>query len=128
MRNIILSDQKGFKYKRISKAQARRAYNNGLTILWIPVNLRPFTGWAIEMPVNIMDISSNFAPFDSVLNMFESYNCNAETGRYTAFYMPFKTVDRFTGDAPTSETIGTIDGYDYDYLSSPEKERLKEVN
>lgn len=33
--------ENGFTFKRINKAQARRAYNNGLRVVVCPVNLRP---------------------------------------------------------------------------------------
>lgn len=35
----------GKTWERITKKQARAAYNNGLTVLFCPVNMRPFTPW-----------------------------------------------------------------------------------
>lgn len=64
----------GKMWERITKKQARAAYNNGLTVLFCPVNMRPFTPWHLEIDVN---------------KNFEGYNCTGnETGRYTAFYIP----------------------------------------
>lgn len=34
-------------WERITKKQARAAYNNGLTVLFCPVNMRPFTPVAL---------------------------------------------------------------------------------
>jgi hypothetical protein len=51
------------------------------------------------------------------VNAFENYNCtDNETGRYTAFYIPVVTVDRFTGEKPTAATLGTVTQYDYRYI------------
>ena len=41
-----------FQFDRVTKKQARAAYRAGLTVLWCPVNLAPFTGWGLEMPIN----------------------------------------------------------------------------
>lgn len=66
----------GKTWERITKKQARAAYNNGLT-----------------------------------------YNCtDNQTGRYTAFYIPVVTVDRFTGETPTAYTLGTVKQYDYSVM------------
>ena len=55
--------------------------------------------------------------FEKLLNAYEFYNCtNSETGRYTAFYIPVEYVDRFTGEAPTAATLGTVKQYNYKYM------------
>lgn len=82
----------GKTWERITKKQARAAYNNGLTVLFCPVNMRPFTPWHLEIDVN------------------------NETGHYTAFYIPVVTVDRFTGETPTAYTLGTVKQYDYSVM------------
>lgn len=43
-------------------------------------------------------------------------NAGNETGRYTAFYIPVVTVDRFTGETPTAYTLGTVKQYDYSVM------------
>jgi hypothetical protein len=107
----------GYTFQRIDKKAARRAYNNGLTVLFCPVNMRPFTPWHLEI-----DVSKNFeaykdVTFENAVNAFENYNCiDNETGRYTAFYIPVVTVDRFTGETPTAHTLGTVTQYDYRYI------------
>jgi hypothetical protein len=112
MHNYNYSDS-GFTFKRVNKATARRAYNNGLHIIMCPCNLRPGFPWYPEAVVN----GKSGATFETTLNAFEFYNIRGrETGRYTAFYIPVVTVDRFTGDAPTASTLGTVEQYDYNYL------------
>lgn len=105
-----------FNFERITKKQARAAYRSGLTVLWCPVNLAPFTGWGLEMPINVQNWNCDNKTFDEVLNEYISYNCNSETGKYPAFYIPTRMIDRFTNQEPTSETLGIINAYDYRYL------------
>ena len=116
MRNYTFT-KNGFTFKRINKAQAKRAYNNGLTVLFCPVNMRPFTPWHLEIDVNKSFEGYNGVSFEKAVNAFEYYNCtDNETGRYTAFYIPVETVDRFTGEKPTAGTLGTVEQYAYSYM------------
>lgn len=111
MNNYNYSDG-GFTFKRVNKATARRTYNNGLRVVMCPCNLRPGAPWYPEVSV----IGKSGATFEAAVNAFEFYNVrNRETGRYTAFYIPVVTVDRFTGETPTEATIGTVEQYDYRY-------------
>lgn len=101
MRKYSFIDNNGKTWERIDKKTARTAYNNGLTVLFCPVNMRPFGVWGVGCNVNILDdtdigISERFTrqnSFDRVLNAFEFYNIrDNETGYYTAFYIPVATV------------------------------------
>lgn len=38
------------------------------------------------------------------------------TFQRTAFYIPIREVDRFTGEAPTAATLRTVTQYDYRYI------------
>lgn len=110
MRKYIFTE-KSHTFKRINKKTARTAYKNGLTVIICPCNLRPFTPWHNEHRLNRKDRAQ------FVVNSFEYYNCiNSETGKYSAFYIPVCTVDRFTGEAPTPATLGTVEQYDYSYM------------
>jgi len=114
----------GFTFKRIDKKTARRAYINGLSVILCPVNLRPFTPWHIETVINrrsredfTTDETGVKNDFSNLINSYEYYNCNtSETGRYAAYYIPVKTVDRFTGEDPTPATLGTVEQYDHRYM------------
>lgn len=116
--------ENGYTFKRINKNTARRAYMNGLTVVICPCNLRPFTPWHNEHDINrrsreqfVIDEIGVKNDFNNLVNSFEYYNCiNTETGRYTAFYIPVETVDRFTGEKPTAETLGTVEQYAYSYI------------
>ena len=116
MRNYTYTEN-GFTFERIGKKQARRAYNNGLTVIFCPCNLRPGSPFRLDMEMNKAQADCAPVTFDGLVNIFEYYNCiNEETGRYTAFYIPVEYVDRFTGEKPTAETMGTIKQYNYKFM------------
>ena len=107
----------GKTWERITKKQARVAYNNGLTVLFCPVNIRPGSFFRLDMPMNKAQQNCAGVDFEKLLNEYEFHNCtNSETGRYTAFYIPVAYVDRFTGETPTAETLRTVRQYDYKYM------------
>lgn len=109
--------ENGFTFERVDKKQARKAYNNGLTVRFCPCNLRPGSPFRFDMDMNRAQENCAGVDFEKLLNAFEFYNCtNTETGRYTAFYIPVVLVDRFTGEKPTAATMGTVKQYDYSYM------------
>jgi len=113
MNNYTFTEN-GFTFERISKKTARTAFNNGLTVFFCPCKMRPFNNpWGGAVPVK----KNGTGTFEQVLNAYEYYNCNYnELGKYTAFYIPIRYVDRFTGKAPTSKTLSTVKEYDYRYI------------
>lgn len=84
----------GKTYTRISKAAAKRAYLQGLSVVMIPCNLRPFGPWGIGYTLTkasrahlVADDIGAANDFLNLVNSFEYYNCtSAETGKYAAFY------------------------------------------
>jgi hypothetical protein len=116
--------EKGFNFERVDKKTARTAYINGLSVVVCPVNLRPGAPWHPEAVINKRDRAHLVADeigvkndFNNWVGSFEFYNCpNTETGKYAAFYIPVKMVDRFTGETPTADTLGTVKQYDYKFM------------
>ena len=89
MKNCTFTDKDGKQYRRITKAMAKKLYNDGKTIVLCPCNLRPFTMWHVEFSINISDDGDVKNDFDMRVMHFVHYNCTCnETGRYTAFYTP----------------------------------------
>lgn len=99
-----------FQFERVTKKTARAAYRAGLTVLWCPVNLAPFTSWGLEMPINAQNWNCDNKTFDEVLNEYTFYNCNNETGKYPAYYIPVVTglYGQFSDDITKT--------YDYRFL------------
>lgn len=111
MRQYTYTDG-GKTYTRISKAKARAAYNAGLEVVLCPVNLRPGAPWYPE--IHVSKERSKGESFDNTLNAFEFYNLrDTETGFYTAFYIPVRHVDRFSGEPCNPDSAGAILEYDY---------------
>lgn len=112
MRKYIYTEN-GITFERVDRKAARTAYNNGLRVIFCPVNLRPGPPWYPETSVS----GKADCTFEKALNAFEYYNIrNRKTGYYTAFYIPVVEVDRFTGEKPTAGTLGTVKQYDYRYM------------
>lgn len=71
---------------RIDKRQARREYNNGNDVLFIPCKLNPMSmcGFGIWENKHLCGQHDNF---DRLCDWFTWYNCTNETGKYIAFYI-----------------------------------------
>ena len=81
---------------RIDKRRARKLYDQGRPVLLCRVNMRPFGPWRMEYMaqkgtyapiVNDWETVVPRSKFDDVVNSFTYYNCNAETGRFPAYYV-----------------------------------------
>lgn len=71
-------------YTRVSKAAARKAYNNGESVFICPVKCNPANKYW-QTGIKIDNAAGD--PFDKVVNAFEFYNCGYnELGKYAAFY------------------------------------------
>ena len=113
MREYTWSEN-GFTFKRISRRKARAAYSTGLPVIACPVNLRPGKPWSPEAVLNRHVCGLDF---ETVENSFIFYNIRPGTGNYIAWYIPVRIVDRFTGEEPTPETLGTVEAYDMRFLT-----------
>ena len=72
-------------YVRISKKTARALYKTGQEnrLYFCPVNLNPENPWGL-----MWNAPNNDIPFDQLVSEYQYYNCDAERGYYTAFYVP----------------------------------------
>lgn len=72
-------------YNRVSKATARKLYNEGKFIVFCPVKLHPFGEFRSSM---MIQNTQEWKDFDHAVTNFEWYNCQLnETGYYAAFYI-----------------------------------------
>lgn len=83
MNKIYLSDMwRNLSLERVSKRTAKRHYNNGESIIVLPVKCYTEM-FAFETGENHNKVED----FDNLVNEFEFYNCNYECGYYAAFYV-----------------------------------------
>ena len=83
MNKIFLSDiWRNLSLERVSKRTARRHYNNGESIIILPVKCYTEI-FAFETKENYNKVKD----FDQLGNEFEYYNWNQECGYYAAFYV-----------------------------------------
>lgn len=66
-------------FERVSKAYARKHYADTPIYIY-PCKMKPFGFWGMGVLITDSDRS-----FDSIVNEFEFFNCNSETGEYAAF-------------------------------------------
>lgn len=92
MKNISIGG-----FVRISKQAAKKLYDSGETIRICAVNMSPVNAWGAYSDANNKELTSISSDgfnttvarnkaFETVVNAFAYYNCNAEMGKYPAFY------------------------------------------
>ena len=72
-------------YERVKKPLARRHYNQGREVLLLPSKVGLDSAWIKPYPISKK--SQEGEDFAKVVKNFEYYNCNAECGTYTHFYI-----------------------------------------
>lgn len=83
MNKIHLSNiHRNLSFERVSKRTAKRHYNNGESIIILPVKCYTEM-FAFETEENYNKVRD----FENLVNEFEYYNCNYECGYYAAFYV-----------------------------------------
>ena len=71
---------------RISKLAARKEYNNGKEVLFIPCKIHPLNMYGLGIWENKF-LNGQYDNFDELCNWFTWYNCDSERGKYIAFYL-----------------------------------------
>lgn len=73
-------------YNRISKARARKLYNENKPFYCCPVKMSPVNMWGGICKIEKERIEEYNSSFDNIIFLAEYYNCNNETGNYLAYY------------------------------------------
>lgn len=81
---IIILRPSGVKVKQVNKTKARRMFNEGKELYMIPCNMRLNSPWGGPCRI-VPKVFDN--TFEQAVNVFEYYNCNAETGKYANFFV-----------------------------------------
>jgi hypothetical protein len=83
-------ERTGTTYKRITKAQAFKLFEQGHTVIIAPVKANMeyiFHLWSI-MTYIPNELETPRHAFNRILNSFIYYNCNNELGLYPKFFAP----------------------------------------
>jgi hypothetical protein len=72
--------------ERINKTNARKIYENGDDILFVPCNIRPDNMFGLGIWEN-KELWGQYDSFNKLCEWYEVYNCNSYNGRYIAFYI-----------------------------------------
>lgn len=76
---------KGKTYIRVTKVHARHLFNAGECLILAPSKIRPFNCWGLWAETEQNECE--YGDFDTLVYEFEYYNCDSETGKYTAFWI-----------------------------------------
>lgn len=79
-------------YVRISKATARKLYNDGMDVRIMGCRVAPMGIFGRSVAGNV----HSHGDFDCFCNHFSYYNCNHETGNYPAFYVKGNMLIHFS--------------------------------
>ena len=72
--------------EQIQKRTAKKLFNSGETVYIQSSNFHPFGVWSQCIEID----NKNGESFEFIVNSFEYYNCNSETGCYATFYKRIK--------------------------------------
>ena len=75
---------KGINYKKVSKKEAEKLFNKGVSIHLFSSKIRPFTNWTGD---GVVVDNDNDKKFEKIINEFEYYNCSNETGTAIHYYV-----------------------------------------
>ena len=82
----------GLELKQVNKTLARKLFSEGVTVYILPSNMRLNNTWTRPYDINSDMYDMTVDNFDKIVNSFEYYNCNNETGLYTHFLIENKEV------------------------------------
>ncbi len=84
----VFKDKAGKKWRRVTKNRARKMFNKGRDIYFLPCKINPVIGWDRGM---VIPPKENNNPkekiFDQVCDVFERYGCNSRLGKKASFYI-----------------------------------------
>lgn len=70
---------------KVSKAAARKAFNNGEYVHLVPSKANPASMWFRDSMIVISKLRT--PDFDAIIEKFQYYNCNAQLGKRVAYYI-----------------------------------------
>jgi len=79
--------------RKVNKTLARKMFNDGKTIYILPCKIPLNNVWVQPYIINktiansIYNQTFEVIGFDTIINNFELYNCNYESGYYATYYI-----------------------------------------
>jgi len=71
---------------RVNKTTARKLYNAGKSVLFLPCKLNPDNTFGLGIWEN-KELDGQYNNFEELCEGYASYNCNSYFGNYIAFYV-----------------------------------------
>lgn len=84
---VFFSHHLNSKVKQVDKRTARKLYDKGETVYFLPSNMMFGNVWQYPMPASKDGFSYQGYSFDSVCSSFAIYNCDNYRGRYIHFFV-----------------------------------------
>ena len=81
-------------YKRVDKTRARKAFEKGKKVWFLPSKVRFCLNAPFMAPFEVQKGATNidgYKDFDALSNMYCYYNCNEELGRVVHYYVEDNT-------------------------------------
>lgn len=72
--------------ERINKTKAKKIYESGEDVLFVPCNIRPDNMFGLGIWEN-NELLGQYDGFNKLCEWYEAYNCDSYNGRYIAFYI-----------------------------------------
>ena len=87
-------------YKRVNKALARKMFNSGCEILLLPCKVRDDVvnggnPWIKPITISIFNSEFEENKFDRSVIRYEHYNCNAEVGYYSHYFVSEQDFENY---------------------------------
>lgn len=121
-RTFIFKEQ---QFMRVDKKTAARAYKMGAYVMIAPWKAPPTLIYSVPAFLHrssreqfIIDETGLVNDFYNQVSSFEYYNCRSDVhGRYVAFYIPYKIIDKDTGERCeyNGENTACVCDYDFKY-------------
>lgn len=107
--------ENGFTFERVDKKQARKAYNNGLTVRFCPCNLRPGSPFRLDMDMNRAQENCAGVDFEKLLNAFEFYNCTNAIHALRCLVLDYSCCACSKKDEILCKVLSIVDGRPWDW-------------
>ena len=86
-------------YKRVMKPLARKMFNCGISIKLLPCKVSDSalvdSTWVEPMEISLLTSPHDINNFDRLVNEYEYYNCNAELGYYSKYFVSEEDYNKY---------------------------------